>query len=147
MGRHLLKTETKRGNMADQMRTVVIMQGDQTGQELLDEALRVLSPEVTRVPMQFESFDLSLDSRRATNNQIVHDAAKRLAETGFGIKAATITPAETGDVGSPNALLRDLMDAQVILRTGRRIPSVPPIGGVYQPISVVRMAVEDAYAA
>ncbi len=133
--------------MADQTRTVVVLQGDQTGQELLDEALRVLTPEVTRVPMQFETFDLSLENRRLTDNQVVRDAAKRVRETGFGIKAATITPADADDVGSPNALLRELVEAQVILRTGRRIPSVPPIGGVYQPISVVRMAVEDAYAA
>lgn len=133
--------------MAEQTRTVVVLQGDQTGQELLDEALRVLTTEVTGVPMRFEAFDLSLENRRATKNQVVRDATNRLMETGFGIKAATITPGEQNDVGSPNALLRDLMGAQVILRTGRRIPSVPPIGGVYQPISVVRMAVEDAYAA
>ncbi|MBL8132484.1 MAG: isocitrate dehydrogenase, partial [Anaerolineae bacterium] len=50
-------------------------------------------------------------------------------------------------VGSPNALLRELINGQVILRTGRRIPSVRPLAGVYAPISVVRMAVEDAYGA
>lgn len=133
--------------MADSTPTVVVLQGDQTGQELLDEALRVLNPDVLRVPMSFETFDLSLENRRATQNQVVHEAAARLRATGLGIKAATITPVDPDDVGSPNALLRDLIDAQVILRTGRRIPSVPPIGGVYQPISVVRMAVEDAYSA
>jgi isocitrate dehydrogenase (NAD+) len=35
----------------------------------------------------------------------------------------------------------------VIIRTGRRIPSVIPLGGVHEPISVVRMAVGDAYGA
>lgn len=127
--------------------TIVVLQGDQTGQELLDEALRVLTPEVTRCPMNFETFDLSLENRRATKNQVVFDAANRLKETGLGIKAATITPSDAGDVGSPNALLREALKAQVILRTGRRIPSVRPMGGVYAPISVVRMAVEDAYGA
>jgi isocitrate/isopropylmalate dehydrogenase len=52
-----------------------------------------------------------------------------------------------GDVGSPNAILREEMDAVVILRTGRRIPRVRPVGGVHSPISVVRMAVGDAYGA
>jgi isocitrate/isopropylmalate dehydrogenase len=35
----------------------------------------------------------------------------------------------------------------VILRTGRRIPRVRPVGGVHSPISIVRMAVDDAYGA
>jgi 3-isopropylmalate dehydrogenase len=36
----------------------------------------------------------------------------------------------------------------VIVRTGRRIPGVVgPVSGVFHPISVVRMAVEDAYGA
>jgi isocitrate/isopropylmalate dehydrogenase len=35
----------------------------------------------------------------------------------------------------------------VIVRTGRRIPGVVPFGGVHAPISVVRMAVGDAYGA
>lgn len=127
--------------------TVVVMKGDQTGQELLAEALRVLQPDVIRMELAFEEYDLSLEHRRATKNKVVHDAAARIKETGFGIKAATITPEETDDVGSPNALLRDLVGAQVILRTGRRIPHVRPLGGIYAPIAVVRQAVEDAYKA
>jgi isocitrate/isopropylmalate dehydrogenase len=39
------------------------------------------------------------------------------------------------------------MDAEVILRTGRRIPGVRSTAGVYAPISVVRMARDDAYGA
>jgi isocitrate dehydrogenase (NAD+) len=35
----------------------------------------------------------------------------------------------------------------VIVRTGRRIPGVMPLGGVHAPISIVRMAVGDAYGA
>jgi isocitrate dehydrogenase (NAD+) len=51
------------------------------------------------------------------------------------------------DVGSPNALLRDAINAQVILRVGRRIPPMRPIAGVHAPIAVVRMAVGGAYGA
>ncbi len=123
------------------------MEGDETGQELLEEALRVLDPAVTRCDLHFERHDLSLEKRRATANGVVRQAAERLRETGLGIKAATITPGDPDDVGSPNALLRELIGAQVILRTGRRIPSVRPIAGIHAPIAVVRMAVEDAYNA
>jgi isocitrate/isopropylmalate dehydrogenase len=126
---------------------IAVLQGDQTGQELLEEGLRVLDPAVTRFDMEFKNFDLSLENRRATKNKVVSDAADFIKQTGFGIKAATITPENPGDVGSPNALLREMIHGQVILRTGRRIPSVRPLAGVYAPISVVRMAVEDAYGA
>ncbi len=126
---------------------IAVLQGDQTGQELLEEALRVLDPAVTRFDVDFKTFDLSLGNRRVTQNQVVHDAAECIKQTGFGIKAATITPEATDDVGSPNALLREAINGQVILRTGRRIPAVRPLAGVYAPISVVRMAVEDAYGA
>jgi isocitrate/isopropylmalate dehydrogenase len=128
-------------------RTVVVLEGDQTGQELLEESLRVLSPDITRVDLEFARFDLSLGSRRATRNAVVHDAARAMARSGLGLKAATITPEGAEDVGSPNAILREEIDGQVILRTGRRIPGVRPLGGVHAPISVVRMAVDDAYGA
>jgi len=128
-------------------RTVVVLAGDQTGQELLVEGLRVLAPEVTRVPTEFASYDLSLANRRATRNDVVREAARAMAATGLGLKAATITPETKGDVGSPNAILREGIDGKVILRTGRRIPGIRPVGGVHAPIAVVRMAVDDAYGA
>lgn len=128
-------------------RTIIVLEGDQTGQELLEEALRVLKPEVTRVPAQFARFNLSLEQRRATQNAVVREAAQAMAKTGLGLKAATITPEKPGDVGSPNAILREAIDGKVILRTGRRIPGVRPVGGVHAPIAVVRMAVDDAYGA
>jgi len=127
--------------------TIVVMEGDQTGQELLVEAMRVLNPAVTRVDVQFDHYDLSLENRRITSNQIVHDAAQAMKKHGLGIKAATITPDIQGDVGSPNAILRSEIDGTVIVRTGRRLPGVLPVGGVSAPMSVVRMAVGDAYGA
>ena len=92
-------------------------------------------------------FDLSLESRRATNNGIVHDAAAAIREHGLGLKAATVTPEGRDDVGSPNRILREEIGGKVIVRTGRRIPGVAPLGGVHAPISIVRMAVGDAYGA
>jgi len=70
-----------------------------------------------------------------------------MRESGFGIKAATITPEGRDDVGSPNRILREEINGKVIIRTGRRIPGVQPFPGVHFPISVVRMAVDDAYGA
>jgi len=127
--------------------TIVVLEGDQTGQELLEEALRVIDPAVTGLECRFVRFDLSLENRRKTKNGVVYEAAEAMKEAGLGLKAATITPEVKGDVGSPNAILRDEVNGTVIVRTGRRIPGVRPSGGAYAPISVVRMAVGGAYGA
>src|SRR3954471_2659714 len=128
-------------------RTIVVLEGDETGQELLDEALRVLAPDVIGVELGFPRFDLSLENRRRTENKVVYEAAAAMKEAGLGLKAATITPETRDDVGSPNRILREEIGGKVIVRTGRRIPGVVPFGGVHHAISVVRMAVGDAYGA
>jgi isocitrate dehydrogenase (NAD+) len=127
--------------------TITVLEGDETGQELLEAALQVLEPEVIGMDVNLERFDLSLERRRETANAIVTEAARAMRESGFGVKAATITPEGRDDVGSPNRILREEIGGRVIIRTGRRIPGVTPIAGVHHPISVVRMAVEDAYGA
>jgi isocitrate dehydrogenase (NAD+) len=128
-------------------RTIVILEGDQTGQELLEEAVRALDRDVIGVEFDLPRFDLSLENRRATENAVVHEAARTIREHGLGLKAATVTPEGRDDVGSPNRILREEIGGRVIVRTGRRIPGVVPLGGVHAPISVVRMAVGDAYGA
>jgi isocitrate dehydrogenase (NAD+) len=127
--------------------TVVVLHGDQTGEELLVQALRLLEPDVLGFKVARQDFDLSLERRRETRNQVVLEAAAALREASYGLKAATITPEGAGDVGSPNAILRKQIDGRVIVRTGRRIPGVRPLAGVHSPISVIRMAVDDAYGA
>ena len=102
--------------------TIVILEGDDTGQELLEEGLRVLAPDVSGLDLGFVRFDLSLEHRRATKNAVVHEAAAAIREHGFGLKAATVTPEGAGDVGSPNRILREEIGGKVIVRTGRRIP-------------------------
>jgi isocitrate dehydrogenase (NAD+) len=126
---------------------IVVLEGDETGQELLEESLRVLDGDLLGLELELPRFDLSLDSRRQTDNGVVEEAAVAMREAGLGLKAATITPEGAGDVGSPNRILRERVDGKVIVRTGRRLPGVAPIAGVHHPISVVRMAVEDAYGA
>ena len=127
--------------------TVVPLDGDENGQELLEQSLRVLDPELLGIELEVERFDLSLENRRRTNNDVCTAAAERMRETGLGLKAATITPEGADDVGSPNRILREAIDGTVIVRTGRRIPGVTPVAGVRHPISVCRMAVGDAYGA
>jgi isocitrate dehydrogenase (NAD+) len=127
--------------------TLVVLQGDQTGQELLQEALRVLDRSVVDVELAFEHYDLSLENRRATNNEVVTQAAQAMTKHHLGLKAATITPERKDDVGSPNRILRERIDGKVIVRTGRKLPRVRPVAGIHAPISVVRMAVGDAYGA
>jgi isocitrate dehydrogenase (NAD+) len=129
------------------LKTIVVLEGDQTGQELLEEAVRVLEPDVIGVELELPRYNLSLERRRETQNEVVHEAARAIREAGMGLKAATITPEGRGDVGSPNRILREEIGGKVIVRTGRRIPGVVPFGGVHAPISVVRMAVGDAYGA
>jgi len=114
--------------MPDPIR-IVVLDGDETGQELLEQALRVLEPELLGLDIHLHHFDLSLENRRATANGVAEEAAVAIRTAGLGLKAATITPEGRDDVGTPNRIVRE------------------GIGGVHYPISVVRMAVEDAYGA
>src|SRR4051794_32526069 len=127
--------------------TVVALEGDQTGQELLEQSLRLLDPDLIGVDIEVARYDLCLDNRRATGNGVCEEAAAAMRESGLGLKAATITPEGADDVGSPNRIIREGIGGKVIVRTGRRIPGVAPVAGIHDPISVVRMAVGDAYGA
>jgi isocitrate/isopropylmalate dehydrogenase len=126
---------------------LVVCDGDETGQELLEQSLRVLDSAALGFPIELHRFDLSLGNRRRTGNAVVHEAAEEMGRVGLGLKAATVTPSGIGDVGSPNRILREGIGGKVIVRTGRRIPGVVPVAAIVHPIVVVRMAVGDAYGA
>src|SRR6185437_14850279 len=66
---------------------IVVLDGDQTGQELLDQAVRLLDPRLLGIELELLRFDLSLEQRRATGNQVVTDAAQAMREAGLGLKA------------------------------------------------------------
>ena len=51
--------------------------------------LRVLDPERARLELELERFDLSLENRRETGNEVVDEAARAMREAGYGLKAAT----------------------------------------------------------
>jgi isocitrate/isopropylmalate dehydrogenase len=146
MGEHDSAADQPAASSTAELR-IIVLEGDETGQELLEQSLRVLDPGVIRVPVELEHYDLSLENRRRTSNEVVSRSAEAMREARFGIKAATITPEGKDDVGSPNRLLREAIDGKVIIRTGRRIPGVTPVAGVHYPIAIVRMAVGDAYGA
>ncbi len=129
------------------MRTVVVLEGDQTGQELLEEARRAMHPDVTGVALAFERFGLSLEERRRTSNGVVSDAAKAMRDDGLGLKAATITPEVHGGTDSLNAIVRELIDGSVMLLVGSCRPGVRTVGGAYASAPNVLTATEDAYNA
>ncbi len=108
---------------------IMVLEGDETGQELLEQSVRLLDPSLLDLRIELTRFDLSLEHRRETANQVVSDAADAMCEAGLGPKAARITPEGSDDVGSPNRILREQVDGQVIVRTGRRLPGVAPIAG------------------
>ena len=125
--------------MSDRL-SIVVLDGDETGQELLEQALRVLEPDVIGLELDLPHFDLSLEHRRATANAVVHEAAAAMREAGYGLKAATVTPEGKDDVGSPNRILREEVDGTVIIRTGRRIPGITPIASrIHSIASTSRM--------
>ena len=127
---------------------IIVLEGDETGQELLEQALRVLDPDVIGLDARARALrPLAREPPRDRQRGRRTRPRARCARPGFGIKAATITPEGADDVGSPNRILREEIDGKVIIRTGRRIPGVTPVAGVHHPISVVRMAVDDAYGA
>ena len=126
-----------------QLNAIAVLEGDETGQELLEEALRVLASDVIGLEVELPRYDLSLANRRTTGNGVVHDAAAAIRRHGMGLKAATVTPEGRGDVGSPNLILREEIGGKVIVRTGRRIPGVVPLGGVHAPISSRRIRFGD----
>jgi len=81
--------------------TIEVLHGDETGEELLVEALRVLDPEVVGIQLELSHHDLSLENRRATQNRVVIEASQAMRETGYGLKAATITPRGRGTWAAP----------------------------------------------
>lgn len=72
--------------------TIVVLEGDQTGQELLEESLRVLEPFAGPLGVRFRRFDLSLENRRQTRNQVVYDAAEAVCQHGLGRKRRRSRP-------------------------------------------------------
>ena len=105
--------------------------------------------------LPIEYYDLSVESRDATNDQITIDSAKAIQKYGVGIKCATITPDEQRVEEfklkkmwkSPNGTIRNILGG-VIFREPIICKNVPRlVPGWTQPIIVGRHAFGDQYRA
>ncbi len=100
-------------------------------------------------------YDLSVESRDATDDQITVDAANAIKQYGVGVKCATITPdeARVEEFGlkkmwrSPNGTIRNILGG-VIFREPIIISNIPRlVPGWTKPIVVGRHAFGDQYRA
>ncbi|MFB8341600.1 NADP-dependent isocitrate dehydrogenase [Brucella cytisi] len=100
-------------------------------------------------------YDLSVEHRDATNDQVTIDAANAIKEHGVGVKCATITPDEARVEEfklkkmwkSPNGTIRNILGG-VIFREPIICKNVPRlVPGWTQPIIVGRHAFGDQYRA
>ena len=100
-------------------------------------------------------FDLSIENRDATDDQVTVDSAKATKDNGVAVKCATITPdeARVEEFGlkkmwkSPNGTIRNILGG-VVFREPIVISNVPRlVPGWTDPIVVGRHAFGDQYRA
>ncbi len=100
-------------------------------------------------------FDLGIESRDATDDQVTVDAAHAIKEHGVGVKCATITPdeARVEEFGlkrmyrSPNGTIRNILGG-VIFREPIVIDNIPRLVPSWtKPIIIGRHAFGDQYRA
>ena len=105
--------------------------------------------------LELEYYDLSVENRDRTSDQITIDAAEAIKRHGVGVKCATITPdeARVEEFGlkkmwrSPNGTIRNILGG-VIFREPIICKNVPRlVPGWTQPIIVGRHAFGDQYKA
>ena len=100
-------------------------------------------------------YDLGMESRDATDDQITIDAAKAIQEHGVGVKCATITPDEARVEEfklkkmwkSPNGTIRNILGGTIFREPiiMKNVPRLVP--GWTQPVVVGRHAFGDQYRA
>src|SRR3978361_1675009 len=103
--------------------------------------------------VDLEYFDLGIESRDASEDQITVDAANAIKKHGAGVKCATITPdeARVEEFGlkemyrSPNGTIRNILGG-VIFREPIVISNIPRlVPGWTKPIVIGRHAHGDQY--
>ena len=100
-------------------------------------------------------FDLGIENRDATDDQVTVDAANAIKQYGVGVKCATITPDEARVKEfnlkkmwkSPNGTIRNILDGTVFREPiiCKNVPRLVP--GWTQPIVIGRHAFGDQYRA
>lgn len=105
--------------------------------------------------VDLEYYDLGIENRDATDDQVTVDAAEAIKKHGVGVKCATITPdeARVEEFGlkkmyrSPNGTIRNILGG-TIFRAPIIISNVPRlVPGWTKPIIVGRHAFGDQYRA
>jgi len=105
--------------------------------------------------VDLEYYDLSIENRDATDDQVTVDAAHAIKQHGVGVKCATITPDEARVEEfklkkmwkSPNGSIRNILDG-VVFREPIIISNVPRlVPGWTKPIIIGRHAHGDQYKA
>ncbi len=105
--------------------------------------------------IELEYYDLSIQNRDATDDQVTIDAAHAIKRHGVGVKCATITPDEdrVAEFGlkrmwrSPNGTIRNILGG-VVFREPIVVSSIPRfVPGWTDPIVIGRHAHGDQYRA
>jgi isocitrate dehydrogenase len=105
------------------------------------------------VDLKTEYYDLGLNERERTKDQVTFDAAEAIKRYGVGVKCATITPnAErvkeyglTEMYKSPNGTIRAVLDGTVFRAPILAAGVVPYVGNWKAPITLARHAYGDIY--
>ena len=141
------------GNKIKAKGPVVELDGDEMTRIIWEFIKEKLILQYVDVDLRY--FDLSVQSRDATDDQITVDAAHAIQECGVGVKCATITPdeARVEEFGlkkmwrSPNGTIRNILGG-VIFREPIIIGNIPRlVPGWTKPIVVGRHAFGDQYRA
>ncbi|MFN3624945.1 MAG: NADP-dependent isocitrate dehydrogenase [Hyphomicrobium sp.] len=133
--------------------TVVELDGDEMTRIIWKLIKEKLIHPYLDVPLEY--YDLSIENRDATNDQVTIDAANAIKKHGVGVKCATITPDEARVKEfnlkemwkSPNGTIRNILGG-VIFREPIICKNVPRlVPGWTQPIVIGRHAYGDQYRA
>ncbi|MFT4122376.1 MAG: NADP-dependent isocitrate dehydrogenase [Microbacteriaceae bacterium] len=133
--------------------TVVELDGDEMTRIIWQKIKDTLIHPYLDLPLEY--YDLSIENRDATDDQVTIDAATAIQRHGVGVKCATITPdeARVAEFGlkkmwkSPNGTIRNILGG-VIFREPIIISNIPRlVPGWNKPIIVGRHAFGDQYRA
>lgn len=107
------------------------------------------------VELDLHSYDLGIENRDATNDQVTKDAAEAIKKYNVGVKCATITPDEKRVEEfklkqmwkSPNGTIRNILGGTVFREAiiCKNIPRL--VSGWVKPIIIGRHAYGDQYRA
>ncbi|KAI5968865.1 IDP1 [Candida margitis] len=148
-----LSTSATLSNKIKVKNPIVEMDGDEMTRIIWHKIKEDLIHPYLDVDLKY--YDLGIEHRDATNDQVTVDAAHAIQKYGVGVKCATITPDEARVKEfnlkkmwvSPNGTIRNILNGTVF-RESIIIPSVPRfVPGWKKPIVIGRHAFGDQYKA